>query len=203
MTPLNLAEICPSTRTLGPGNRFVIWVQGCCFNCPGCVSPDWIPRTQATLIDPIQLGNLILSQPNLEGLTVSGGEPMLQAIALETLFSHLRENCDLSIMCYTGFTLEEIRKNPDRDRLLQFIDILIDGQYIAELNDNQGWRGSSNQTVHFLTPRHRPDAELFTTRKRDVEIHLRNQSALMVGVPPQDFRDRFQQIIDRGTARNF
>jgi anaerobic ribonucleoside-triphosphate reductase activating protein len=55
MTLLNVAEICPATHTLGPGQRFVVWVQGCCFKCRGCVSPDWIPQTKATLIEPSEL----------------------------------------------------------------------------------------------------------------------------------------------------
>ena len=85
MTLLNVAEICPATRTLGPGQRFVIWVQGCCFNCRGCISPDWIPQKQANLVDPVRLANYILSIPSTEGLTISGGEPMLQAAALSEL----------------------------------------------------------------------------------------------------------------------
>ncbi len=90
MTLLNVAEICPATRTLGPDQRFVIWVQGCCFNCRGCVSPDWIPQKQAILIDPVRLADYIVSIPGTEGLTVSGGEPMLQAGALSELFTYSR-----------------------------------------------------------------------------------------------------------------
>ncbi|EAW35071.1 4Fe-4S single cluster domain-containing protein [Lyngbya sp. PCC 8106] len=198
MTLLNVAEICANTRTLGPGKRFVIWVQGCCFNCPGCVSPDWIPQKQAALIEVKKLAEVILSVPELDGLTVSGGEPMLQAKALSELFVELRQNRDISIICYSGFKLQELRtKNNDNiNKILSQIDVLIDGQYIAELNDNQGWRGSSNQVVHFLTSRHQQEAELFLERKRDVEVHLRNDSALMVGVPPQQFKRDFHQALN-------
>lgn len=197
MTLLNIAEICPSTRTLGPGQRFVIWMQGCCFRCPGCVSPDWIPQKQATLVDLQQLASLILSIPGLDGVTVSGGEPMLQAAALSELFTLLRQQRDISIMSFTGFTLQQLqaKSDPTSDRLLTLIDVLIDGLYVAELNDNKGWRGSSNQVVHFLTPRHIHEANLFTERKRDVEIHLQEESALMVGVPPQNFSSHFKQAV--------
>lgn len=193
MTLLNLAEICPATRTLGPGQRFAIWVQGCCFRCRNCVSPDWIPQKQATLIDPIKLADYILSIPNTEGITVSGGEPMLQAAGLSKLFTYLRQQRDISIICFTGFTLEQLqaKSDPGINHILSLIDVLIDGQYIPELNDNKGWRGSSNQIVHFLTSRHLPEASLFIERKRDVEIHLRDESALMVGVPPYGFSDVF------------
>lgn len=203
MTLLNVAEMCPTTRTLGPGQRFVFWVQGCCFNCPGCVSPDWIPQTQATLIDPLKLGDYILSIPGIEGLTVSGGEPMLQATALGELFTYLRQHRDLSIMCFTGFTLEQLKGKSDSsiDLLLSLIDVLIDGQYVEKLNDNRGWRGSANQVVHFLTPRHLSEVHLFTERKRDVEIHLRDNSALMVGVPPQKFSSHFKDAVDKSQPK--
>ena len=196
MTLLNVAEICPATRTLGPGQRFAIWVQGCCFHCPGCVSPDWIPQKQATLVEPEQLADYVLSIPGTEGLTISGGEPMLQAAALNELLACCDR--DLSIMCFTGFTLEHLyaQSDPAINQLLNRIDVLIDGQYVSALNDNRGWRGSSNQVVHFLTPRHLLDADLFTERKRDVEIHVREASALVVGVPPRDFSAQFKQAVN-------
>jgi anaerobic ribonucleoside-triphosphate reductase activating protein len=198
MTSLNLAEICPATHSLGPGQRFVIWVQGCCFNCSGCVSPEWIPNREATLVEPKKLAELILSSPNTEGVTVSGGEPMLQASALRELFEELRQKSDLSIICYSGFTLEQLRhqNNADIEQVLAQLDVLIDGQYIEERNDNQGWRGSSNQVIHFLTPRHLPEVNLFSERRRNVEIHVRNQSALMVGIPPTNFSEVFEQSVD-------
>ncbi len=208
MTLLNLAEICPTTRTLGPGQRFAIWVQGCCFQCRGCISPDWIPQTTAHLVEPKRLAESILSVPGTVGVTVSGGEPMLQATALRELFTYLRGERDISIICYTGFTLEQLQTESDQEMfppglkvgdilgLLQMIDVLIDGQYIPELNDNQGWRGSANQRIHFLTSRHRHETELFTRRQRDVEIHLRGDGALMVGVPPQNLPKDFRLAVD-------
>ena len=198
MTAINIAEICPATRTLGPGQRFAIWVQGCCFCCRGCISPDWIPQKQASLVDPLELADYILSVPGTQGLTVSGGEPMLQAAALSELFTYLRQHCDLSIICYSGFTFKQLqaKSDPAINKVLTLIDVLIDGQYIAEQDDNQGWRGSSNQVVHFLTPRHLGEASLFTERKRDVEIHMRDKSALMVGVPPNNFSTNFKLAVN-------
>jgi len=190
---LNIAEICPLSNTLGPGKRFVIWVQGCCFNCLECASPDWIPQITANLVEPIKLADYILSIHDLDGLTVSGGEPMLQAAALGELLTYIKQKKDLSIICYTGFTLAQLQSKNEQNikQILGLIDVLIDGQYMTKLNDNQGWRGSSNQVIHFLTNRHIKDAELFTQRKRDVEIQIRDDSALMVGVPPVNFREKF------------
>ena len=126
---------------------------------------------------------------------------MLQAIALRELFIYLRQHRNISIICFTGFTLQQLqaKSDPAINHLLTLIDVLIDGQYIQKLNDNKGWRGSSNQVVHFLSPRHLSEASLFVERKRDVEIHLRNDSALMVGVPAHDFPKYFHQAVDFST----
>lgn len=203
MTLLNIAEICPATRTLGPGQRFVIWVQGCCFNCGGCISPEWIPQQVANLVEPTILAQTILSVSGTEGVTISGGEPMLQAAALSEFLTKLQEKTSLSIICFTGFTLAQLiaKSDPNINRLLPLIDVLIDGQYIAELNDNKGWRGSANQVVHFLTDRHLPEADLFRDRPRNVEIHLRHDAALMVGIPPHNFSQDFRQAVDLAAAK--
>jgi anaerobic ribonucleoside-triphosphate reductase activating protein len=195
MSFLNIAEICPKTRTLGPGQRFVIWVQGCCFRCEGCVSPDWIPDKQRNIVHVEKLVELISSIPDIDGLTFSGGEPMLQAAALAELFTGLRQRRDLSIMCFSGFTLPQLRSksNPHIDKVLDLIDVLVDGLYIPRLNDNKGWRGSSNQVVHHLSTRHLHESHLFTERKRDIEIHMGDEAALVVGVPPLNFSDTFKQ----------
>jgi anaerobic ribonucleoside-triphosphate reductase activating protein len=202
MSVLNIADICPASHTLGPGKRFVLWVQGCCFNCRGCISPEQIPQRQATLVEPKQMADLILSVPGTEGVTISGGEPMLQAAALSQLCEELRQRSDLSVICYTGFTLKQLQERDEANinRLLALLDVLIDGQYIPELNDNCGWRGSSNQTVHFLTSRYRQQEPAFTQRRRDVEIHVQNDLAVMVGVPPHDFSPQFQRAIDLSTG---
>jgi anaerobic ribonucleoside-triphosphate reductase activating protein len=198
MTLLNIAEICPATRTLGPGQRFAIWVQGCCFNCSDCISPEWIPQQVANLVEPNILAQTILSVSGTEGVTISGGEPMLQAAALGELLTELRQKTSLSIICFTGFTWAQLvaKSDPNIHLILPLIDVLIDGQYIAELNDNKGWRGSANQVVHFLTDRHLPEADLFRDRPRNVEIHLRHDAALMVGIPPHNFSDNFRQAVD-------
>jgi anaerobic ribonucleoside-triphosphate reductase activating protein len=109
---LNIAHICPETRALGPGLRAVVWVQGCCFNCPGCIAPEWINFRIAKLISPDSLAEKLLSNPNIEGLTFSGGEPMLQPAGLAKLAQIARKKKDISIICYTGFTLEQLIKNP-------------------------------------------------------------------------------------------
>lgn len=184
---LNIATTCPSTKVLGPGNRFVIWVQGCCFDCHNCGSPDWRILKDSTLVTPKDLSKEVLKSQGIEGITISGGEPMLQAGGLYELIRNVRSVRPLSVICFTGFTLEELKgkKDSTTDAFLSEIDVLIDGLYMDSLNDNKGLRGSSNQEIHFLSGIYKELADEFADRKRDIELYLFQKSYLMVGIKPR------------------
>ncbi len=143
--------------------------------------------TDVMLISPHDLAQKILSVPGLEGLTISGGEPFLQAESILKLVRLIRTNSPLSIICYTGFKLADLKqmKDPAVQEIISDIDVLIDGPYVDELNDNLGWRGSTNQTVHFLSGLYRERVEDFHTRRRDIEVHLHDDHRLLVGIKPK------------------
>lgn len=193
---LNIAQICPATRALGPGLRAVVWVQGCCFHCPGCISPEWIPKRISRLVSPEELVEELLVHSKVTGLTFSGGEPMLQAAGLAALARLARRKRDLSIICYTGFTMEALLAHPPGpgvEELLNEIDVLIDGPYVEALNDNQGLRGSANQRVHYLSDRLR-GIDL-SNGPRYVEMFIRGEEILLVGIPPAGTLKAFEQAI--------
>jgi anaerobic ribonucleoside-triphosphate reductase activating protein len=196
---LNIAQLCPETRVLGPGKRFVIWVQGCPFRCPQCVAPDWIPIENKNLVSINDLADRITAIHDLEGVTLSGGEPMLQAEGLATLVRRVRKvRPHLSVMAFSGFTLRHLRRKARTDsgirELLNELDVLIDGFYRADLNDDVGLRGSSNQRIHFLTPRYRNRKAEFEHRSREIEIHTLEKEMLMVGVPSARSLKIFQSL---------
>lgn len=203
---LNIAQICPETRVLGPGKRFVIWVQGCPFRCAQCVAPNWIPIETSRLISIDDLAQRILAIKDLEGITLSGGEPMVQAEGLAILIRRLRQiKPSLSAISFSGFTLEQLQRdsslNTGVTELLNELDVLIDGLYRSDLNDNLGLRGSSNQRIHFLTSRYRDRKTEFEQHPREIEIHVLEKEMLMVGIPPAQslkiFRSLPQQIVTR------
>ena len=68
-----------STKTLGPYNRFALWVQGCPFSCTECMSPDSQDFNSGLEMSISAIVDLILNEINIEGLTISGGEPFSQA----------------------------------------------------------------------------------------------------------------------------
>lgn len=195
---LNVAAVCTPTRALGPGLRAVVWVQGCVFHCPGCIAPEWVPIRPARLVSPEALVAELLADPNVTGLTFSGGEPMLQAAGLTRLARAARAQRDVNIICFTGYqrsALESSPPGPGVKDLLDQVDVLIDGPYINRLNDNRGLRGSRNQRVHHLTDRLRQyDLE---TQPRRVEVRVQPGQVLMVGVPPLKFGETFNRALDQ------
>src|SRR5258708_7469610 len=80
--PVNVAATRIGTEMLGPGLRSVVWVQGCPLRCRGCLAPDWIPDRPARIVPAGQLVDELLAEPDVSGLTFSGGEPMMQAAGL-------------------------------------------------------------------------------------------------------------------------
>ena len=114
---------------------------------------------------------------DLEGITLSGGEPMLQAEGLASPIRRVRkERPHLSTITFSGFTFAQLRRKallePGIKDLLGQLDVLIYGLYSADLNDGLGLRGSSNQRVYFLTARYEDRKEEFALGPREIQIHL-------------------------------
>lgn len=147
------------SRANGPGVRAVIWVQGCTIGCRGCYSASTHPHEASSLHRPSEIAEWLQSIPNIEGVTFSGGEPFEQAAAVLETINSIRENIgsDFSVFVYTGFEIEFLRKSNDRNvhDLLNAIDILSAGPFDYKLRDETLlWRGSSNQSLHFLSNRY-------------------------------------------------
>ncbi|GAA4673673.1 4Fe-4S single cluster domain-containing protein [Pseudonocardia yuanmonensis] len=151
---LLVAETHRSCRVLGPGDRYGLWVQGCPLRCAGCVSPQWLPSTGGERVAVDALAREILEFA-VDGLTVSGGEPFAQAAGLVALIHQIRDDRDLSVCCYTGYTLEGLRRgDPAQRELLGLVDLLIDGPYVSSRHAPLRWRASTNQRLHVLSDRH-------------------------------------------------
>lgn len=150
---LNIAHTLPRSAANGPGERFVIWVQGCPLACPGCWNPDTWPFVRRETQSVDELTTAILATPGIEGVTLTGGEPFAQAKALAELARRIR-TAGLSVFVFTGYEQEELVR-PDHRELLQNTDVLVTGRFVQALaTTSLPWRGSANQQVHFLTSRY-------------------------------------------------
>ncbi len=171
--PLRISRLEPETRALGPGQRAVVWFQGCTLSCGGCIAASMNAAPPMLRTTPRALADWILST-GIDGFTLSGGDPFDQPLdALAELLEIVRSESPLGAMVYTGRTLSQLQclDDPNALRCLRAIDILVDGPYIEELNDGLGWRGSSNQVVHVIGPRSAgAEAGAVTTRKLELRV---------------------------------
>ena len=135
----------------GEGIRAVIWTQGCPHNCLGCHNPGTHDFKGGYLEDVDTLKKEIDSLEGQDGITFSGGDPLMQIDACLELAKHSKKR-GLNVWCYTGFTFEQLlimsKTNNALVELLNNIDVLVDGKFdLAKKSFEAPFRGSTNQRV--------------------------------------------------------
>lgn len=135
--------------TDGPGLRYAIFTQGCPHYCVGCHNPESHSFTDGYLAKEENVIAEILKNPLLDGVTLSGGEPFMQASELAEIAAAVRAK-GLSVIVFTGYTYEELLflsgERKGYGELLKNTDILIDGRFDKNLKSlDLRFRGSSNQ----------------------------------------------------------
>jgi anaerobic ribonucleoside-triphosphate reductase activating protein len=184
---LRVAQIVPATEAEGPGRRFALWFQGCPLRCPGCCNPEMLPFEGGTALTVGAIVERIeeaARSHGVEGITLLGGEPLAHAGGAVVLGRAVHDR-GLSIMVFSGYTLEEARALPDPAvaDLLALTDILVDGPYIREQPETRRrWIGSSNQRIHFLSDRYQADDPSWLL-PNTLEIRLRGQELSVNGFP--------------------
>jgi anaerobic ribonucleoside-triphosphate reductase activating protein len=184
---LQVAQTVPCTEAEGPGKRFALWFQGCPLRCPGCCNPEFLPfhdrnaRPLASVLAELADAH---DRLGVEGITLLGGEPLAHAAGAAALARFARGR-GLSVMVFSGYTLEEARAlpGPAVADLLALTDILVDGPYVRERPDTERrWIGSTNQRIHFLTDRYRADDPCWRQRNT-LEIRLIDGELSVNGFP--------------------
>lgn len=135
----------------GEGIRAVIWTQGCPHNCLGCHNPGTHDFKGGYLEDIETLKKEIDSLEGQDGITFSGGDPLMQIDACLELAKYSKKR-GLNVWCYTGFTFEQLlimsKTNNALVELLNNIDVLVDGKFdLAKKSFEAPFRGSTNQRV--------------------------------------------------------
>lgn len=184
---LQIAHIVPCTEAEGPGRRFALWFQGCPLRCPGCCNPEMLPFTGGTampLSDVVAQIEEAAHEHGIEGITLLGGEPLAHASGAAALARAVRSR-GLTIMVFSGYTLEEVRQLPDSSvaELLAWTDILVDGPYLRDQPETRRrWIGSANQRIHFLSDRYLADDPRWLL-PNTLEIRLRGPELTVNGFP--------------------
>lgn len=180
---LNIMGYVDESEVNGPGCRAVVWVQGCLRECKGCYNPDSWSFDLNELVSVDGLVHRILGNPSNEGVTFSGGEPFWQAPALANLARQVKA-AGLSVMAFTGFTLEQLQNEyapAGAQDLIAQLDILIDGPYVESLAVHcpNSPVASRNQRVHVFNPAFK---DRVTWASDQIEIHvLKDGSRIVTG----------------------
>jgi anaerobic ribonucleoside-triphosphate reductase activating protein len=177
---INLHSTIKSSRVNGPGDRFVIWTQGCRKMCKNCYNPETWSHYRNNLID-IDLLVEEIKNSSTTGVTISGGDPFEQPEELFYLLGEIKQ-LDLSdgVIVFSGYTIDEIRVREELRKSLDYIDVLIDGLYIDEKRITNGLAGSSNQEFHFLTDK---ISRSGINIDQEVEIHSLGDLIQITGFP--------------------
>jgi anaerobic ribonucleoside-triphosphate reductase activating protein len=154
---LRIAVIVDDTRAEGPGRRWALWVQGCSIRCAACCNPEMFDerRGEPAAVDALAARIADAQARGVEGVTFLGGEPFEQAAGLAALARHARA-LGMTVMVFSGYTLDALRARPDAAELLALTDLLVDGPYDRTRPEpappvGRRWIGSANQEMHYLT----------------------------------------------------
>ena len=168
------------SKVNGPGNRFVLWTQGCSKGCSECFNPETWSNNIFKEYSPRQIFEVIRNF-EVDGITISGGDPLEQEYELLELLFLLKEiKLSKGIILFTGFSRDEIRENPIREKCLQYIDVLIDGRYEKNLKVDFSLRGSSNQEFYFFSHKISRNELVFD---QEIEISCIEGDIMLTGFP--------------------
>lgn len=154
----NVAYIKLSTKTEGPYNRCCIWFQGCNIKCKGCCNKDLqtlMPNHIVTLEELINIVKEAKNKFDVEGITLSGGEPSLQSGLV--FFNNEIHKLGLGIIMFSGKDKSDLNSE-----LVESVDLLIDGPFIEDNVDNKRvLLGSKNKNLSFISNRYKKDEAYF------------------------------------------
>ncbi|MBD5558838.1 MAG: 4Fe-4S cluster-binding domain-containing protein [Clostridia bacterium] len=187
---MNIHRIYYPVMALGPGERIGIWTRGCRRRCPGCMSPELWEKAPDKEIPMAELKKRLqemLDECFVEGVTISGGEPLEQEAELMELLEFLRARGVRDILLYTGLTRKQLGA---RARKLTKYATVVCGPYIREEDDGRALRGSSNQEFLFRSPEMQEQYEPWTYGPRLVQPVDEDDEMFLVGLVDPDAGER-------------
>lgn len=147
---MNYAQIRKYDIANGPGVRTTIFLTGCTLNCKNCFNKEYQNFHFGKVFDEKAFEEVMdcLSDANISGLSVLGGEPFDNLAGLKEFITKVRANSEKDIWIYSGYTFEELLEKDGAMDVLKNIDVLVDGRFVEDLKDLKlKFRGSSNQRI--------------------------------------------------------
>lgn len=151
MSALRISGLVEDSIVDGPGLRLAIFTQGCYHHCPGCHNEQTHDPSGGYEISIDEIQSIFLKSPLYQGVTFSGGEPLLQPESLTVIANFIHQQ-NKNVWMYSGYTWEEIfsmkKIRPEIASLIDAVDILVDGLFLLEQCDRTLlFRGSKNQRI--------------------------------------------------------
>lgn len=147
---MNYAQIRKYDIANGPGVRTTIFLTGCTLNCKNCFNKEYQNFHFGKVFDEKAFDEVMdcLSDSNISGLSVLGGEPFDNLAGLKEFITKVRAKTEKDIWVYSGYTFEELLEKDGAMDVLKNIDVLVDGRFVEDLKDLKlKFRGSSNQRI--------------------------------------------------------
>lgn len=150
MISVNIAGIKKHSLVNGPGIRYVLFMQGCPHDCKGCQNPETHDINGGIITNTDAVVNDILGTKFIDGVTLSGGDPLMQPEAAYDIVSRLKAT-GLDIWIYTGWTWEQLTALSTNNiiwKILENTNVLVDGRFESNLQSDEClFRGSTNQRL--------------------------------------------------------
>lgn len=133
----------------GDGVRVTLFVSGCSHRCKGCHNPEsWDAFGGKEFTEEtIERIEKLLDRDFVDGLTLSGGDPLFLQNRLEItkLCKRIKEKFpQKTIWLYTGYEYEEVKTL----EVFDYVDVVVDGPFKIDLRDvSLAFRGSPNQRI--------------------------------------------------------
>lgn len=191
-----IARLLYPVEVLGPGKRIGIWVCGCPHHCDGCANPElWEFRDDKKIsIDHLlQLVEQISESNQVDGFTITGGEPFYQPKELTVLLKALKQ-WSSDILVFSGYYKEQI----EEFSTLEDVAVLVDGPYVKERNHGLTLRGSDNQRIFVLNEQYKETyQEYLSSEKSKIQNFLDGNSVISVGIHEPDYASKIKAYMER------
>ncbi len=152
---MKIFNVIENTRVEGPGLRTAIWFQGCKANCPGCFNKQAQALHGGHEMSVDDIINILAANDKITGVTIAGGEPMLQPEALKNLLIHIRYRVPhLNTILYTGIEFGKLVRDKALANICVLCDVVIAGPFVkSQSPDPRRWVGSRNQEILYISDR--------------------------------------------------
>lgn len=199
---LQVSRLFSPVSALGPGRRVGLWVQGCNLACPGCASVDTWDMQGGSSADAGELADRILKllsdDRELTGISLTGGEPVLQGSAAAHLVGLIKAaRRDVDVLLFTGFTLPAARRRAPE--LLNVVDAAVAGPYRAGAGFGGPMIGSANQELTTLTALGRERLTSVDADRPTMQLAVSDGQLTLIGIPrPGDLERLEERLGARG-----